>query len=357
MIRKLSLAACMIAVSVASFAQKAQKVDIDKARYSYDYRDLPTSPQPADYKTFSVTLNASVNVRSNYGETGIQDQIAIAGWKKVSEAPGHLIVGLSLEDIVVTSQKVTERVDIQKDKDGKETGRKYYYRAEIGYSWYGSATVKDYKETQVGTKRVGGSEKSWASSEYSTRKEAADYGNNNIASIRNKLQTDEIKAAITEFNGWLSSSYGFPGRNDSDVLWILDSKKHTEFQAQQDTWNSFKATVGAITADNFPAETKEKLAEIIKYFDGIPAKFATDDKNDKKMRYASFYNKARIYILLENPEAAMKEADALVANAYDEGDGKRLRKEAEDLQAILKKNNATTRHFSIDLSNAVPPTK
>lgn len=295
-------------------------------------------------------------VRSNYGDDGLENMVNIHGWKRVSDTKGHLILNVSLGDLIITSSKVSDRVEVQKDKDGKETGRKYYYKAEATYTWEGRASVKDYKETSVGSTSFGSSTaKSWASSEYSSYKEAADYYNNNSRAIRNKLLTDEVNAAMTELSNWASTNYGFSPRKDYEILWILDSKKHPEFQAQKDTWETFKAAVAAVKSDVFPDETKEKFNTIIKYFDGIPAKFATDDKGDKKMRYASFYNKAKIYLYLDNPEAAVKEAEALIANGYDDGDGKRLKKEADALAELLKKNNTTTRHFAVDVSEAVAP--
>ncbi len=68
------------------------------------------------------------------------------------------------------------------------------------------------------------------------------------------------------------------------------------------------------------------------------------------MRYSAYYNKAKIYLILDNPEAAIKECEALIANDYDTKDGERMRKEAEALISLFQKNNRNSRHFSIDLS-------
>lgn len=351
--KKLLLTVGLVVLVLASYGQK---VDLDKFNFTFEYRDLPRVPQNPEYKTYSVSFSASSMVRSNYGDAGLENLVNIQGWKKVSGTKGHLIVNVTLGDLLITSSKVTERVEVQKDKDGKETGRKYYYKVDATYTWEGRASVKDFKETSVGSTSFGSSTaKAWASTEYSTYKEAADYYNNNSGSIRNKLLTDEVNAAMSELSSWASTNYGFSERKEYEILWILDSKKHPEFQAQKDNWEAFKAAVATVKPDALSDETKEKFNTIIKYFDGIPAKFTTDEKGDKKMRYSSFYNKAKIYLYLDNPEAAIKEADALVANGYDDGDGKRLRKEAEALAELLKKNNATTRHFTVDLSAATPP--
>jgi len=333
-----------------------QKVDLDKFNFTFEYRDLPTHPLNSEYKTYSLSFRTATTVRANYGDAGLENAINLQGWKKISDAKGHITITVSLEDVNITSSKITERVDIQKDKDGKETSRKYYYKAEVVYTWSGSVSVADYQGASVGNAGLGsGSSKTWNSSEYGTYSAAADYYNNNRSSIRDQLVKGEVGEAISHLNTWLNSNYGYPAMKVHEILWILDSKKHPETPAQEKIWLSFKETVATVKPDNISAETKDKFAEIIKYFDEIPSRFTTDDKGDKKLRYASYYNKAKIYLYLDNPEAAIKEAESLIANGYDDGDGKRLKKEAEDLAALLKKNNATNRHFTIDLSTAAPP--
>lgn len=341
----------LVAFVLVSFGQK---VDLDKFNFTYEYRDLPKVPLNPEYKTFSLKFNATGSVRDNFGGSALEDAVNVQGWKKV-DGTGHIIATVTLDDLIINSSQVTERIDIQRDKDGKETSRKYYYKAEASYVWSGKVSVKDYKEAAVGNTSFDGLTSTWASSEYSTRKEATDYYNNNREEIKGKLLRDKVNTGLSDLTSWMTNNYGFPVRKESEILWIMDAKKHPEFQAQKDTWESFKKTVATITADNLSDETKEQFNTIIKYFDEIPTRFATDDKNDKKLRYASFYNKAKIYLYLDNPEAAIAEADKLAANDYDAGDAKGLKKEADALTQLFKKNNLTSRHFAIDLSNAQPP--
>jgi hypothetical protein len=349
--KKLLITVSLVTLFFVSFGQK---VDLDKFNFTYEYRDLPKVPLNPEYRTFSLKFNATGSVRDNFGGTALEDAVNVQGWKKVT-GTGHIVATVTLDDLTINSSQVTERVDIQKDKDGKETGRKYYYKAEMSYVWGGKVVVKDYKEAAVGNTSFDGLTSSWASSEYSTRKEAADYYNNNREEIKGKLLRDKVNTALSDLGKWMTNNYGFPVRKDAEILWILDAKKHPEYQAQHDAWDTFKKAVATITADNLSPETKEQFNTLIKYFDDIPTRFATDDKNDKKMRYASFYNKAKIYLYLDNPEAAIAEADKLAANDYDTGDAKGLKKEADALIQLFKKNNATSRHFVIDLSNVQPP--
>ena len=49
--------------------------------------------------------------------------IYIEGWKKL-EKKGHVKIFTQLEDVFVENVEVKERVEVLKDKDGKETGKK-----------------------------------------------------------------------------------------------------------------------------------------------------------------------------------------------------------------------------------------
>jgi hypothetical protein len=54
---------------------------------------------------------------------------------------------------------------------------------------------------------------------------------------------------------------------------------------------------------------------------------------------------------LDNFDAAIKEAEGLIANDFDTGDGKDLRKEAEKFKENLKKNKVNSLHYVINLDN------
>lgn len=66
------------------------------------------------------------------------------------------------------------------------------------------------------------------------------------------------------------------------------------------------------------------------------------------MRYASFFNLAKIHYYLDDPDAAMQAAGELMLNEYDEKDGRRLEAAATELKLLLKQNKFTSRHFPIE---------
>src|SRR5688572_6529445 len=89
----------MVAFACTSFAQK---VDLDKFNFNFQYRDLPQSPLAAEFRTFSVVVNASSAIKENYSDTGLEDAVNIQGWKKVPGKTGHVIVNVNLGDLIIT---------------------------------------------------------------------------------------------------------------------------------------------------------------------------------------------------------------------------------------------------------------
>ena len=73
------------------------------------------------------------------------------------------------------------------------------------------------------------------------------------------------------------------------------------------------------------------------------------------MRYQAYFALATLYILMDNLDAAQKEADGLIANDYDTKDGKRFLEEIAKTRKLFAVNKVSSRHYLVDPEvNAVP---
>lgn len=77
------------------------------------------------------------------------------------------------------------------------------------------------------------------------------------------------------------------------------------------------------------------------------SKYPDDKKPHKKMRYATYYNLAQLYLIFDMPEKAIEMGDKIIANDYDTRDGKKFKEEAEKLIHLMNINHTQTRHFSV----------
>lgn len=142
---------------------------------------------------------------------------------------------------------------------------------------------------------------------------------------------------------------------EDDFLWIMDSKKHPENDGMKKAWANFKEAMALMNEKDELTTVKEKMIPTIQYFDSLKTRVTGTGKNDKKLRYSAFYCLAKIYLLLDNPDAAIKEAEKLIANGYDPDDGTSLITKAQVLKFSFEKNKLNTRHFPIDISKYSAP--
>ncbi|MEY4934118.1 MAG: hypothetical protein RIS64_477 [Bacteroidota bacterium] len=331
----------------------AQKVDLDSEKFTYTYRDYPTDPLPADYVTYSVTYNASGSTKNEISAPEVVDNLILEGFKKL-ESKAHLQVMIQFNSLIFNASQVKERFEIHKDKNGKETGRTYYYWVELSYSITGSAQMKDYKGNILDKSHLGGTY-SYKTSEYHSYKEASDYFNNNRNALRGNFVRERVHQAVSGLSQAWSDKYGFPVRTGKDELWILDSKAHPEYDGHKKALKTVQEWMKTMSPNQPVTEIKEKLKITIDYFESLKTKYTKDEKRDRKMRYASWFNLGKIYLYLDDMDAAIKEAEGLIKNDHDPKDGKRMIEEAQRVKAIFNKNKANTRHFPIELDKMEGP--
>lgn len=327
----------------------SQKVDLDRFHFTVQYRNMPNKQLNKDYNTYNLVFGGSPTSKNFMMEDDMALAIYIHGWKKVN-SNGHLSIKTNFGDFMIKSSNINERKEEVKDKDGKVTGYKYYYSTVVVYNFPISYMVIDNKGPVLLNETVSSSDKTWTSDEYGSYRMASDYFNNNRHIIRSNLARTNMQQALTSISNSLNYYYGYPPANNPTKLWILDNKKHPEYDLMQVQWKTFKEVAARVTYETVSEEDRKTLLSVIAYFDGLKTKYATSDKTDKKMRYAAFFNNAMIYMwFLDNFDAAIKEAEGLIANDFDTGDGKDLRKDAEKFKENMKKNKVSSLHYTINV--------
>ncbi|WP_143092575.1 hypothetical protein [Arsenicibacter rosenii] len=343
--------------SVYTLVAVAQKVDLDRYSFVMMYRDLPQKPLDPAFRTYQVNVSGTRNIRTTFSDNELADATPIEGWRRIDNGPAHVIIRPMFEDVIIEKSEVKERVDIQKDKDGKETGRKYYYKLQLEYSFAARADVSDFRGQPIVRPTLAQrySKKTWTSQEYNSYAAANNYLTNNREEIKNRFLRDEVMLALQNLSGTLTNDYGFPVRKADDHFWVLDSKKHPEYDSYQRAHQDIKAILGAVSPDEPLTEAIERLRAPMEYYEGLPKRYTGNDKADAKLRYSAYYNLAKLYLYLDDPEKTKQYADLLSRNGYDASDGSWLNGKANDLMDLFRRNGARTRHFAIDYANLRQP--
>lgn len=355
LMKKLVLTQCTLLVFAMVFAQR---VDLDRFNFTASFRDFPDEPLPTEYKTYNVRIEASPSLGLGYSASNLENLINIEGLKKVT-GTGHITIITMLDDIVIEGTETKERVQVTKDKNNVEI-RKSFFATEMTYSFSARATVYDYKGNTVISNYIlfdRENKRTYKTPEFSNPVDAANNFNNKALETKANLAKQLVNGAVSNLNSYLNKNYGYAIQKVNDIFWVLNNKRHPEYGEHQKAWNNFKNAIVLMNPDEPLDKVKEKLKPVIAYYDKVKTIYSGSDKEARKLRYASYYNLAKIYLYLDNPAAAMREADALAMNDFDESDGRNLRAVAESLDEQLKKNNASTRHFPVVISSFQPPVK
>ena len=375
--KKNNLLLLLFLISTASFSQK---VDLDKAKFFVKYQILPKENVPFEKRTFTVSSTTGSTIRNYKEENAVNRELALEGWKLVDK-DGTVNINLDLIDFSLINSKLQEDVSETKDKAGKVTSRTVKYYVTADYKQDGRIKItgpfspkeltqkeleaQKQKEEKIATNRflaktnlasnsatetnvryesLPGS-RNYSTEKYESSSKAVDYFRVSQESIKDNLLRNFVTEGINRANYVANFYFGFPQASDNtDFLWIIDTKSHPEYQAQQEAIQAVKELFATMKPDESIDGLEENMQPLIEYFESLKTKYKNDDKVDKKIRYGAFFNLAKIYYYLDKPALAIIQAKGLIENDYDKKDGEKLVEESQALIDLLKKTKFTNRH-------------
>jgi len=335
----------------------AQKIDLDRVFVPHQYRDLPSTPLDSTWRTYNVRVEVPSTISNAMSASSIEERVNLQGWKKVYGG-GHAQFTVNFDDLMFDGQKIDQRKEETKNKEGVVTATRYYYWSTVKYSLGATYSAKDWQSNVLinrSTISNSTNKMEWKSPEFSSYSEAERYFSNNRQAISNKLVKEHMESWLNSLNYSINDLYGFPVSTDQASLWTTDSKKHPENEAWVANMAKMKASVAKVTANGIDAATRTELMSSIEYMTGVRAKYAADEKSDRKLRYACNYNNAVLYTILDMPDKAIESCTALIANDYDTKDGEKMIEKLNKIKELMAKNNKVGRHYSIDTSKFNTP--
>lgn len=340
---------CLLLTLLMTASINAQKnVNIDSHRFRLTYRSFPNKPQTPKFFYYSKLINMPGETQESLSNMDdLYDALQIEGQRYVTDAKdGDFSITVDMLPVNFSVPEVSERVEEIKDRDGKITGRNHYYSVAVSYSFNAKAQLKQGDKLIINQpifNKMPGS-LVYKTKEYSTLKDA----NNNwklqrdevYAKIRNDLAFEAIKNATLTF----SRQYGFANSVSSEMIKTINEKKHPENDKLREMADNLKSKLESMTADN--GLTEADVEEELNYFKELPKRY-TDPKlkADVKLRYVGYYNVAKIYYYLDQPEKVTEYADLLFANDHDKNDGKKMNEESAKLIESFNSIGIKTRHF------------
>ncbi|MDH7447846.1 hypothetical protein [Aquimarina sp. 2201CG14-23] len=316
----------------------AQSANIDRENFRTSYVNLPSKPILDDSKrTYSINTGA----------------ITIPGFSKVKTG-GTLDINYKFHGTKIGAVDIKKVKHEKKNKEGKVLSVSYTYTANVNYSSSATLSVNNAIDAQSYDKGYSESY-SYTSGEFSTYKKAQDYYNNNRYSLRDKYKSDHKSQFLGAARGHLINTYGYDiESHNREFFWILASKKHPEFAKHQEAFQTLKSAFEKMQYNKPIDSLKIEVQPVIDYFNNLIPNYQGKKRKIRKVRYASYYNIAKIYYYLDEPEKVKEYAQKIIDNDYDKSDGKYFNKIADKLIEDFKINQTTSRHFEVvteDLSN------
>ena len=346
----------IITLLIYGLSSLAQRVDLDRFSFSANFRNLPREPLDTSYKTYTVFLETGPMMRLLNQQEELTNRVYISGWRLIP-FDAHLRISLFMEDVMIEGSEIKANVQVLKDKAGKEIGKKTTYQSQVIYTYAARVKVTDYKNTLIRQENLATRQNKLKhlSPVMNSEGEAKAYTKYGFLDILSKLNQQAFSQVVTNLSENLTYRYGYPERTVSDFMWVLNSRKHPEYEGFQRAWMNVRQSMMEMSASEPLDDVREKLQPAIAYFNKMKKRYGSSDKSDKKIRYACHFNLSKIYYYLDEPELAMQEAGELVINGFDAKDGKQLEMMASDLKLVIKQSKIKTRHFPVDVESYKGP--
>ncbi len=343
-------------IAIPSILSAQKSVDLDRYKFSVQYRSLPQMRIDSTYRTYHVEVTGTRLMDNFLHDLSPENSVELEGWRKLNDG-GHLSIQVKLGDLLPESVAVKERVQQIKNKDGVVTGIRTYYHQEVTYSFEARTSIYDYKGMHIQDMELASRtyKQVYNSPEFTIRGLAEGYFVLNSLAVTKDLFQKNVTRVMHNLSERISDNFGFREVTANDMMWIIDTKKHPEYTPWRNAFRVMNEVLFVMNPNQPITDARNELKPAIDYFEKIKRSYSSGNRHDRKIRYAAYYNLAVIYYYLDDPNSMMKEASGLILNDFDTKDGKSFETTAKWLKDLFQQNNIYTRHFPINTAEFKGP--
>ena len=320
-------------------------LDLDRESINVAYLGLPTNPMvnPVD-RNYSVYYNSANNI-DEYQRT-IEDYFHINGFTKLdSNATVHL--DFQFDEIKVTGTEVISDKRKVRDSDGNSY-YEFFYIPVLSYETYAKVIIS-YANGESSIHKFGSKNNKFEGNETYSISEANIALTSDLYRIAYETQNQFIIETTMTMNTMLNELHGYKAVNTTDYLLVLDSRFYPEYKDYKRYYQLSSRLFKQMTPYDSIDGIKSAIQPVLEFLSGIPEKYPGRKKAHIKMRYASYYNMAKIYFYLDELEKSIDYYEKVIENDYHEGQSKRNIKDIDKLKDLFAVNQVNTRHLNIEL--------
>lgn len=326
--------ACIFSL-LLNFKLISQKVDTDRKLVSVNVTAFPENNRLKDHNAFKVNISAPKGFwySRKVQQIDVDNKLYLRGFQKVKENNDFIM------DVIIENFQQTENVinnTTETDFKGKKTN--YFYHK---YSFYIPITVRllensgtiIFTEVMADVKQ----QKTWTS-EKSTDYEQVKKNANNFDKKFNELISDYLNTIFDDIPDRLTNYFGYGTKGEWAQIYLLDSKKHPEYQAYKMAFDTMKQILKSVKSGCDVAYFQNKAAGPIKYFEDLLPKLSATDKEQNKLLEATLINLMDLNFFTDNFTKFREYADKLLA-MNEKGNNEKYK--VLDLERILKRMEAS----------------
>jgi hypothetical protein len=245
-----------------------RNVDLDKYAFRVQMRALPQERLDSTFRTFNVEVESTRLMQSFMRDLEPSRMVVLDGWRKM-EQQGHITIRIRLDDLLPESFQVTERTENIKDRTGKITGTRTLYTQEMTYTFAANAVITDYRGGHINDQILADRSRKYTfrSPEFQVRQVAESYFLINSLKVTNDLYRINVTNAMHRLSNQISNLYGYSEVTTNDYIWVVDGRKHPEYQANRRAIGIVNDVLFSMTANMPITDAKEKLKPAIDYFE------------------------------------------------------------------------------------------
>ena len=341
---KVLRALVLISICVLSFSSTA--LDLDREDFKVSYMQLPEQPivNPIN-RNYSVYYNSAY--KSHEFQSLIEDSFHINGFTRFdTNATIHL--DFQFEDLKVVNTEVLEDERQVKGDDGKSY-TEYFYIPVLTYTTSAQVFV-NYANGESKVYKFGNKKNKFKGQEAYSTSEANIALTSELYQVVFEEQNRFILETTIAMQSKLNELHGYQTVDKSDYLLILDSRRYPEYKDYKRYYQLTTRLFKQMTPFESVEGIRSGIQPVLDFLMGIPEKYPEKKKAHVKMRYASYYNIAKIYYYLDEFEKAIDYYEKVIENDYHEGQSKRNIKDIDKLKDLLAVNQVNTRHLDIQLN-------
>lgn len=184
--------------------------------------------------------------------------------------------------------------------------------------------------------------------EYTSSMAASKEYSDNAYAVMNAQRVTFKTDMINTINYNANIAYGYRPIKEIVRFKRLDSEDHPEFKMFDNATKALKVIFAKMRYNQSIDQVKSDLEPIIGYFASVAGRLKnSDEKHEKRLRAACYYNLAQIYYYLDDHDKVIAIGKEIIQSKHDEDDGEDFIKKAENVKNALAFHEMKSRHIDV----------